>query len=126
MLLKPEDEDREVRILVDTTGDGNADDTLEIENNSGINNVLLARYDLRLFPNPATKFIQLSMQNLQTNTTSFKLIDIQGKIVLERELTHGAKIQTAFDIAHLSRGIYTAEIITHDGKSTLRKKVVLK
>ena len=126
VLLKPEDEDREVRILVDTTGDGNADDTLEIENNSGINNVLLARYDLRLFPNPATKFIQLSMQNLQTNTTSFKLIDIQGKIVLERELTHGAKIQTAFDIAHLSRGIYTAEIITHDGKSTLRKKVVLK
>ena len=126
ILLRPSDEDKEVRILVDTTGDGNTDDTLVIQNNSGIEDVLMARYDLQLFPNPATKTLQLNMQNLQSTSTSFKLIDIQGKVVFVQDIAHGSNITSSFDVSHLARGVYTAEITTYNNKSTLRKKVVLK
>ena len=122
ILLRPSDEDKEVRILVDTTGDGNTDDTLVIQNNSGIEDVLMARYDLQLFPNPATKTLQLNMQNLQSTSTSFKLIDIQGKVVFVQDIAHGSNITSSFDVSHLARGVYTAEITTYNNKSTLRKK----
>lgn len=126
ILLKPTDTDKEVRILVDTTGDGNADDTLIIQNNSGIEDVLMARYHLQLFPNPAGNIINLSMENLQSHTSTFVLMDVHGKVVYSEEVSHGSSFTKQFDVSHLARGVYTAEIKTHQGRSTMIKKVVLK
>jgi hypothetical protein len=125
ILLRPTDEDKEVRILVDTTGDGNADDTLLIENNSNIDDILVERCNLQLFPNPASDMISLHMTNLNTTESTFRLVDINGKIVFEKSMNHGFSIAKQYDVSQLARGIYTAEIVTNEGKSTIRKKLVL-
>ena len=61
IVLRPEDDDKEVRILIDTTGDGMPDDSLELENGGklGINKGLMDLYEFTAFPNPANDFVTI-------------------------------------------------------------------
>ncbi|MCB0515616.1 MAG: peptide-N-glycosidase F-related protein [Chitinophagales bacterium] len=78
--------------------------------------------DIQLLPNPAHNFIQLDARNLQAVIAKVQIIDLQGKIVWEKE---AANIQTPLNIntETLPSGWYNVQITTH--AQTLNKAFVI-
>lgn len=71
-----------------------------------------------LYPNPANESITIQVYG--QNTSSIKIISIDGKVVLERELESGENI---LDISSLSSGVYTVQFSS--GTSVQTDKLII-
>ena len=72
---------------------------------------------LRIYPNPASDFINIEMLNTNLKDFSFSITDLSGKLLIRSE--NSKKI----DISKLSSGIYFATMTVEDQKLT--KKIVI-
>lgn len=79
---------------------------------NGVDDVAAER--VSVFPNPATD--RLTVSGVEGNG-SITLVDIQGKVVLNRETAGGS---TEIDVSRLARGTYFLRIQTSDGIATRR------
>ncbi|MEP7168841.1 MAG: T9SS type A sorting domain-containing protein, partial [Bacteroidota bacterium] len=78
----------------------------------------------KVYPNPATEYIVISMEPSISEKTTIAITNIQGKKVYENELeTSNAKLQTKIDVSKFSSGIYFVSVKT-DKKSTVEKVVI--
>ena len=81
-------------------------------------NVLLA---LSVFPNPSTHELTLIIPKNGGSIKS-EIIDVQGKVVLSKELINNSEIvnQHHLDVSSLAKGLYILNLSTVSGKQTLK------
>ena len=81
-------------------------------------NVLLA---LSVFPNPSTHELTLIIPKNGGSIKS-EIIDVQGKVVLSKELINNSEIvnQHQLDVSSLAKGLYILNLSTVSGKQTLK------
>tara|TARA_B110000211_G_C14078019_1_gene553103 strand:- start:1426 stop:2613 length:1188 start_codon:yes stop_codon:yes gene_type:complete len=90
-----------------------------IEIATGISKVE-SNLSLNIFPNPASRFIQLTLtESAEDKISSIKLYDITGKIVY-----HKYSFESKIEVGNLTKGTYFLQINVDDEQIT--KKVVLK
>lgn len=123
ILLKPEVTDKEVVILVDTTGNGVTDDTLVIENKkSGIKNVEDLFQGVDVFPNPVAGILHLNFANQHVNISEITLRNIQDNVVYSAQ---AIDINHDIDMSDLTAGVYFLELVSNDGLRSTKKIVKL-
>ena len=72
---------------------------------------------LRIYPNPASDFINIEMLNTNLKDYSFNITDLSGKVLIQSENSK------RIDISKLSSGIYFGTMTAEDQKLT--KKIVI-
>ncbi|MDI9311756.1 MAG: M28 family peptidase [Limnohabitans sp.] len=92
-----------------------ADTTLDTVNPVG-------EFQVNTFPNPINDFINVSMGQLSGLKSKFSFYDINGKIVLQKEVEN-SKLVENIDVAGLSKGMYLLKINSDDKEVT--KKIVV-
>jgi hypothetical protein len=63
--------------------------------------------NLSLFPNPTTNYLQVQLENEKLETTTYKIYDLNGKIVLSGTLSKG---QNGIYLNSLSNGVYLIQL----------------
>lgn len=92
-----------------------ADTTLDTTNPT-------ADYQVNTFPNPVNDVINVSMGKLTGQKINFSFYDINGKIVLQKEIDNSKLIEN-IDTTSLSKGMYLLKINSNDKEVT--KKIVV-
>ena len=82
--------------------------------NSGVNNIV--SNNVSLYPNPATDLLNVTVKENST----FELIDITGKTVLNRMIEGTSTI----NISRLSSGMYLAKVTSESGVTEISKVLV--
>jgi len=79
--------------------------------------------DFSIYPNPVKENLQISFSN-EENHFTVQLIDISGKIILNKDFTSSSDIkQENINISELSRGIYTLKVTS--GTAVEVKKIIV-
>ena len=78
-------------------------------------------FQVSFFPNPTKDSLNINMGNLEESNYKFTLIDINGKIVLEKTIENPSLIEK-INIVNIQKGIYLATLLSGDKKVT--KKLV--
>ncbi|MFK8036683.1 MAG: T9SS type A sorting domain-containing protein [Crocinitomicaceae bacterium] len=76
-------------------------------------------FQINLFPNPATQFIQIHTPSDITAIKQIKVLTLEGKVT--SSITDNLK--TLIDVNHLESGLYIVEIISADGQFSRSKFV---
>jgi len=102
------------------------DYTVDITNNSKSettpmdnNKVVNANFKSKLYPNPASEYTTLELIADDFTEVSYKVIDIQGRIHIEKNnIPVNGFQEEKVDISKLNKGIYFIMIINNDNKIT--------
>ncbi|RLD41103.1 MAG: hypothetical protein DRI86_14050 [Bacteroidetes bacterium] len=73
----------------------------------------ISKQAVNIFPNPATKEINLILKQPNQQIAHLSIIEIQGKIVLQKQINDK---QAKLDVSSLSKGVYIVEGYTSKGK----------
>ncbi|TCP27859.1 putative secreted protein (Por secretion system target) [Tenacibaculum skagerrakense] len=107
-------------------GDGEVEDyTINITNSARGNDVTTnadalgneASIGLTAFPNPATSFVQVRLNNRAEGLTSYSIVNTIGQTVQRGELTNGT-----INVANLTFGMYILEV--NDGQKSFKTKLI--
>lgn len=79
-------------------------------------------FQVSFFPNPTKDFLNINLGSLEDKNYTFSLIDVNGKIVLEKKIVNATLVESV-DIKTLSSGIYAAVLQTKDNR--IVKKIVI-
>jgi aminopeptidase YwaD len=79
-------------------------------------------FQVSFFPNPTKDSLNINIGTLTEKEYRFSLIDINGKIVLEKNISNPSQLEK-IDISNINRGIYLA--VLNSGNKKITKKVVL-
>jgi len=82
-----------------------------------INETDLKPFEIKVYPNPASQFIQIS-SNL-SDTVNYELFNMTGQLLKKGTTTNNTKI----DISYLTKGIYLIKAIEND-KITIEKLII--
>ncbi|SCY04929.1 Por secretion system C-terminal sorting domain-containing protein [Nonlabens sp. Hel1_33_55] len=88
--------------------------TLNVDNTASNETVQLSNF--RLYPNPATDWINISADNLQNSRS--EIYDLSGRLVREFDLLSNT---TNLNIEDLNSGIYLLKITTANGKTATKR-----
>lgn len=77
---------------------------------------------VRFFPSPATDTLNISLGSLTETKYDFSLIDLQGKVVLKKQVDNAGLIETV-SLQGVSKGMYLAVLQTETKKIT--KKIII-
>jgi len=88
-------------------------------NNSPIivKNNSLNEANFNFYPNPAKEILTISFNNVEQNSISIRMIDVQGKLVYAAKL-NSTNSPLQLSVADLENGIYFIEVITNDKVQT--------
>ena len=75
------------------------------------------------WPNPATSYLNITLNTSVEANSSLRLTDVFGRIVLSREINGDEGATVSFDTKDLTAGVYFAEILSGNSKST--EKVII-
>ncbi|MGH2664415.1 MAG: M28 family peptidase [Flavobacterium sp.] len=81
-----------------------------------------ANYQVSFFPNPTKEFLNINSGILTGSSYQFSLIDINGKVVLEKAINNPKQLEN-INITSLSKGVYLASL--HVGDKKVSKKIVI-
>jgi aminopeptidase YwaD len=79
-------------------------------------------FQVSFFPNPTKDFLNINFGTLTENKYQFLLIDINGKVVLDKTIDNPNLIEK-INIANFQKGIYLANLLAGDKK--ISKKIVI-
>ena len=87
----------------------------------------LEKDDLRIdvFPNPTDKFINVISDYVPKNNINYKLVDLNGKIIYERNKLYRSKISEKIDINSLKSGLIFL-VISEEDQLLEIKKILIK
>lgn len=77
---------------------------------------------VRFFPSPATDTLNISLGSLTETKYTFSLIDVQGKVILSKQVDNANLIETV-SLQGVSKGMYLAVLQTETKKIT--KKIIV-
>lgn len=81
---------------------------------------ILPETSLEVLPNPARGFLNIRLQNIESQNNTVSLFDVTGKLVLEQDFNFDERLE----VNNLARGMYLMKVQTEAGVAT--RKVVLK
>lgn len=84
-----------------------------------LNNESFTFENVNIYPNPIKNYVSIELKSKIENNASIKLIDINGRIVINENLTSNIK---NIDLSKINSGIYILEI--ENGKEKLVKKLI--
>ncbi len=91
-------------------------------NNTGINQGS-GLSDVRIYPNPATDYVNISMTS-EAQNVNMNIVDMSGKVLYTDVINHGGGNQIyRIPVSELSSGIYFMNLVTPTGR-TIQKFVV--
>ena len=105
-----------VQIEVDSAGGIDAVDFMHSPSPSLVNDLSTPNFNIH--PIPATN--NLTIEALNNEVTSLELIDVTGKLILEREFYQSAIL----DVSQITKGIYFLNLKTIEGELT--KQIIIK
>ena len=82
----------------------------------------LASVNVKFYPNPADKILHVELPNGVNTPMDVQLTDINGQAIFERVGVTTSQI--GIDVSGYASGVYI--VVLNDGKSILRKKVMIK
>lgn len=77
---------------------------------------------INLLPNPVDDYLQLNLGELTTKRVSVSMIDLNGKLVLEKKIDF-PQLTEIVDVSLLKKGMYLVKIQSDEGETT--KKIVI-
>ncbi|QRM88741.1 T9SS type A sorting domain-containing protein [Lacinutrix sp. WUR7] len=94
------------------------------QNSQDLDEESLALYNgVKLYPNPATKYIIVKSDLLDTNTV-IKVYSITGKLILTKDYSTASNIsEVKLNLEQLSAGLYLAKISTKENKTIVKRFV---
>ena len=72
--------------------------------------------EIKVFPNPTSSFIHLIISNEETIQPVIQLYDLQGKQLLNKQLSPSNKIDEQVELTGFSNGTYILKVTASDGK----------
>ena len=104
-----------VQIDVDSLGEIEAIDFIHSPSPSSVAD--FSNNNFTIYPIPATNSLTVEVQN--NKVTSLELMDVSGKLILEREFTQS----TSLDVSQISKGMYFLNLKTIEGELT--KQIII-
>jgi len=102
----------------------NTSASIKVNNNviTGINDL---NFDatFNIFPNPATNFVNVKLQNVTNTNCKIQIVNALGQIAQEIDLGNDSEINRNISIANLNSGIYMVKTILGD-KVSARKLII--
>jgi len=87
--------------------------------------ILLPTNTVSINPNPATDVLNAELAFAENaKNVSIRMMDIQGRVVLARNLENVSVTNQTFDISALAAGSYFLHVRTENGR--IAKKVIVK
>lgn len=77
---------------------------------------------ISLYPNPASTDLNISLGSLTQSNYSISLLDIQGKVVLNKQIENAGLIETV-SLQGIAKGMYLAVVQTNNNRYT--KKIII-
>ena len=96
--------------------------TFDTEFVSALNTLNFESSNFVVFPNPASTFVQINLQNNTQNINSVVIYDVLGKEAKSISNIDSSEVQ--LNTSNLSSGIYMIEIITDNGWKQIKKLVI--
>jgi hypothetical protein len=81
--------------------------------------------DIKIYPNPASKYLNLALENVLTHNYGYEVIDQRGITVLKGDVNHDLRSPQRIDIKDIANGVYFVKIALADKAIVYRKVVVL-
>jgi len=97
-------------------GDGGANTSLTLtERPVGIFDVTALDATLKVFPNPAVNYLNISVESNFSGTVSAEIMDVRGRVAISRplDLMTGTN-ETQFDVSQLNTGTYMLRLSSED------------
>jgi aminopeptidase YwaD len=79
-------------------------------------------FQVSFFPNPTKDFLNINMGTLSESNYKVSIIDINGKVVLEKEINN-PKLVEKIEVTSLTKGMYLMNLIAGDKK--ISKKILI-
>ncbi len=94
------------------------------QNSQDLDEESLALYnEVKLYPNPSTKYIIVKSDMLDTNTI-INVYSITGKLIMTKDYSTASNLsEVRLDLEQLSAGLYLAKISTSDNKTIVKRFV---
>jgi len=102
-----------------TVGQG-VQQAFEISAVTGIEEKLGISLTLSVYPNPATDYLTLRVENFDSENLSYKLLDIKGKLLVNKEITGN---ETNIDMRRLIPGTYFLKIVVQTGHAVSIREI---
>ncbi len=87
-----------------------------------LNTSTFTQANVVIYPNPATSYVQVALNNSAENISTITLMDVLGKTILKQQQI-GAN-QTIINTASLSKGIYLIKITSETNESVVKKMII--
>ncbi len=90
---------------------------------TSVNKIIKSEKDILVFPNPATNQLRIKFNEV-AHDTEITLIDLQGRILMRREITDAhAGREEHLQVGNLSRGVYFLHVFI-DGAGSVHRVVL--
>jgi hypothetical protein len=80
--------------------------------------------NINVYPNPASKYINFSLENPLSGNYTYRIIDQRGITILEGDVNHDLRTPQQVELNVLSNGVYFVQFKTQD-RVVMYKKVVV-
>jgi len=82
-------------------------------------NLVIEKNNIRLFPNPASQFIEIQSPSGFGAVSFIKIYSITGSLITQKELSNDSELQR-LDVSNLKNGMYFIEINSSNKSATLK------
>ncbi|HMH32747.1 MAG TPA: T9SS type A sorting domain-containing protein [Puia sp.] len=79
---------------------------------------------LRVFPNPASNFVSVTLSSDMTADLTIRLINQSGQVLHEKKLSHAAGTTVSIPVQNFPQGNYILQMSGADGKNLARSFVI--
>jgi hypothetical protein len=80
---------------------------------------------IKIYPNPASKYLNFALDNVLTHDYGYEVIDQRGIAVLKGDVNHDLRSPQRIEIKDIANGVYFVKIALSDKAIVYRKVVVL-
>lgn len=81
-----------------------------------------SKIKVNFFPNPVDEYLQINLGNLNSSKYTISMIDLNGKLVLEKTFEH-PKLTEILNVSSISKGMYLVKLQSNEGE--VAKKIVI-
>ncbi len=86
-------------------------------------NDIISTDNFNVFPNPVTDVVNIQFDLTENSPVSLRLLDMNGKVVLNKEIANTNSVNQQMNVKKLSAGIYNLSIVT--AKQTKNVKIIV-
>lgn len=103
------------------SGSATSSQTIQVTTCAGINENSILADNVRLYPNPAKDFVNIDLPASYSDSYTFTLTNILGKVIMSEKVP--AKDKVSINLSNLTKGIYFLSVEAK-GQKTTKKLVV--